>query len=212
VTAEALKLMSLLLQYPSAEQLAARPELREAAAELPPGRGGREIRRFLDWYCAVPGAELQSRYVDTFDFTKRSSLHLTYHTFGDRRQRGLALLNLKQRYAAAGLDLLDGELPDYLPVMLECAALAPDAGVAVLARNHEALELVRASLHEAESPWALLLDATCAALPPLTKLQGARVRRLAAEGPPFEEVGLEPFAPPDVMPPAHDCAPRAVRS
>jgi nitrate reductase delta subunit len=200
VTPAAAKLLSLLLQYPSEELLAARAELRDEAAELPGGRGAKEIREFLEWYCATPPAELEARYVETFDFTKRASLHLTYHTFGDRRQRGMALLNLKQRYAAAGLDLLDGELPDYLPVMLEFAALAPEAGTAALARHREALELVRAALHEAASPWALVLDAVCAGLPPLTRLQGARVRKLAAEGPPFEEVGLEPFAPPEVMP------------
>ena len=191
---DALKLLSLLLQYPGDELLAAREDLREAAA------GPRALERFLDWYCAAPAAELQSRYVETFDFTKRASLHLTYHTLGDRRQRGMALLNLKQRYAAAGLDLLDGELPDYLPVMLEFAALAPEPGLAALARHREALELVRAALHDVDSPWAALLDAVCATLPALTRLQGARVRRLAAEGPPFEEVGLEPFAPPEVMP------------
>lgn len=197
---DALKLVSLLLQYPADELLAARTELRDTAAGLGPGRETRELRRFLDWYCEEPGGELQARYVETFDFTKRASLHLTYHTFGDRRQRGMALLNLKQRYAAAGLDLLDGELPDYLPVMLEFAALSPEAGTAALARQREALELVRAALHDAGSPWAALLDAVCTWLPPLTRLQGARVRRLAAEGPPFEEVGLEPFAPPEVMP------------
>lgn len=197
---DALKLLSLLLQYPGEELLAARAELRAEAREIEGGRGMREVRHFLDWYCAVPADELQARYVETFDFTKRASLHLTYHTLGDRRQRGMALLNLKQRYAAAGLNLLDGELPDYLPVMLEFAACAPDHGLAALARHREALELVRAALHEGENPWAPLLDAVCAALPPLTRLQGARVRKLAAEGPPFEEVGLEPFAPPEVMP------------
>ena len=39
----------------------------------------------------------------------------------------------------------------------------------------------------------------------LGKLNGrklARIRKLAAEGPPAEEVGLEPFAPPEVMPTA----------
>ena len=206
MTPDVLKLLSLLLQYPGEELLAARVELRGAARELGPGRGARDLHRFLDWYCAQPAAELQARYVETFDFTKRASLHLTYHTLGDRRQRGMALLNLKQRYAAAGLDLLDGELPDYLPVMLEFAALAPDAGLAALARHREALELVRAALHEATSPWAPLLDAVCAALPALTKLQTRRVRRLAAEGPPFEEVGLEPFAPPEVMPVAEEAS------
>jgi nitrate reductase delta subunit len=191
---DGLKLLSLLLQYPSDELLAARAEL--AAA----GRDGR-VRDFLDWWAAEPAGELQRNYVETFDFTRRNSLYLTYHVHGDRRQRGVALLRLKQRYAAAGLELTDGELPDYLPVMLEFAALAPaDVGLAALADGRDAIELIRASLHESGSPYALLLDAVAGVLPGLTGAQAARVRRLAAEGPPSEQVGLEPFAPPEVMP------------
>jgi nitrate reductase delta subunit len=193
--AERLKLLSLLLQYPTDELLAARAEL--AAA----GANGGPVGRFLDWWAGAPASDLERAYVETFDFTRRSSLYLTYHVHGDRRQRGVALLRLKQRYAAAGFDLLDGELPDYLPVMLEFAALAPeDVGLAALAESRDAIELVRASLHEAGSPYALLLDAVAGLLPGLTGAQAARVRRLAAEGPPSEQVGLEPFAPPEVMP------------
>jgi nitrate reductase delta subunit len=197
-----LKLVSLLLQYPEGDLLAAREDLCDAAAELPDGEQADAIRRFAAWYRDVPADELQARYVETFDFARRSSLHLTYHVFGDRRQRGMALLTLKQRYAAAGLDPGDAELPDYLPLVLEFAVLAPDAGLEVLARHRESVELVRASLHEAGSPWAPLLDAVAAPLPGLTRAQAARVRRLAQEGPPEEEVGLEPFAPPEAMPPA----------
>ena len=190
-----LKLLSLLLQYPGDELLAARAELAAAA-----GRGG-PVARFVDWWAGADPGELRLAYVETFDFTRRNSLYLTYHVHGDRRQRGVALLRLKQRYAAAGLELLDGELPDYLPVMLEFAALAPeDVGLAALADGRDAIELIRSSLHEARSPYALLLDAVAAMLPGLTGAQAARVRRLAAEGPPSEQVGLEPFAPPEVMP------------
>lgn len=191
---EHLKLLSLLLQYPSDELLAARAELATA------GRGG-PVARFLDWWVQEPARELQRSYVETFDFTRRNSLYLTYHVHGDRRQRGVALLRLKQRYAAAELDLLDGELPDYLPVMLEFAALAPpDVGLAALVEVRDAIELVRASLQESGSPYSLLLDAVADLLPGLTGAQAARVRRLAADGPPSEQVGLEPFAPPEVMP------------
>jgi nitrate reductase molybdenum cofactor assembly chaperone NarJ/NarW len=191
--AERLKLLSLLLQYPTDELLAARAEL-AAAADGPLGR-------FADWWEREAERDLQRIYVETFDFTRRNSLYLTYHVHGDRRQRGVALLRLKQRYAAAGLELLDGELPDYLPVLLEFAALAPDdVGLAALVEARDAIELVRASLHEAGSPYALLLDAVADMLPGLTGAQAARVRRLAAEGPPTEQVGLEPFAPPEVMP------------
>jgi nitrate reductase delta subunit len=188
-----LKLLSLLLQYPGEELLAARAELAAAADE--------PLRRFAEWWASEPAGELQRAYVETFDFTRRNSLYLTYHVHGDRRQRGVALLRLKQSYAAAGLELLDGELPDYLPVMLEFAALAPaDIGLAALAERRDAIELIRAGLHAAGSPYSLLLDAVAGLLPGLTGAQAARVRRLAAEGPPSEEVGLEPFAPPEVMP------------
>jgi nitrate reductase delta subunit len=193
--AERLKLLSLLLQYPSDELVAARAEL--AAA----GGSGGPVGRFLDWWAREDPGELRRNYVETFDFNRRNGLYLTYHVHGDRRQRGVALLRLKQRYAAAGLELLDGELPDYLPVMLEFAALAPaEVGLAALAEGRDAIELIRSSLHEAGSPYALLLDAVATLLPGLTGAQAARVRRLAAEGPPSEQVGLEPFAPPEVMP------------
>jgi nitrate reductase molybdenum cofactor assembly chaperone NarJ/NarW len=195
-----LKLVSLLLQYPDGEQLAARAELCDAASELPAGRQGDAVRAFAGWYRDVPAGELQARYVETFDFSRRSSLYLTYHLFGDRRQRGMALLQLKQRYAAAGFDITDAELPDYLPLVLEFAVLAPEPGLEILHRHRESLELIRASLHGGNSPWAPLVDAVSLPLPGLTRAQAARIRRLAEEGPPDEQVGLEPFAPPELMP------------
>jgi nitrate reductase delta subunit len=193
-----LKLASMLLQYPSAE-------LRDAVASLErrdledPALG--RLAPFLDWYRATPVTELQRSYVESFDFAKRNSLHLTYHTCGDSRQRGLALLRLKQAYAAAGLEVTDDELPDYLPLMLEFASLAPGpAGRDLLGEHRVAIELVRNSLRDQGSPWAPLLDLVGRSLPGLTRSQIARLRRLAAEGPPTEQVGLEPFAPPEVMP------------
>jgi nitrate reductase molybdenum cofactor assembly chaperone NarJ/NarW len=197
-----LKLISLLLQYPDGALLAGRHELCDAAGELPPGPQGDAVRRFAAWCRPLPPDELQARYVETFDFSRQSSLYLTYHALGDRRQRGMALLDLKQRYVAAGLEVGESELPDYLPLVLEFAALTGEPGLEILQRHREAVELVRASLHAERSPWASLLDAVAAPLPGLTRAQLTRIRDLAREGPPEEEVGLEPFAPPEVMPPA----------
>lgn len=196
-----LKLVSVLLQYP-------REELREAALavgglELAPvrGRQAERLREFCAWYAATPVGELQRRYVESFDFSKQCSLHLTYHVHGDRRQRGMALLGLKQAYRAGGLEPPGTELPDYLPLMLEFAALAPERQATALLEEHRvAIELVRAGLARESSPFAPLLDAVVDALPRLSSGKLARIRRLAAEGPPHEEVGLEPFAPPEVMP------------
>jgi nitrate reductase delta subunit len=196
-----LKLVSLLLGYPS-------EELREAAAavdevEIGPARGTQEraLREFSRWYASRPVAELQSLYVEVFDFTKHASLHLTYHVHGDRRQRGMAMLSLKESYRCAGFDPPADELPDYLPLMLEFATLAPPgAGESLLEDHRVAIELVRAGLKRESSPFQPLLDVVAEGMGKLSGRKLARIRKLAAEGPPHEEVGLEPFAPPEVMP------------
>jgi nitrate reductase delta subunit len=195
-----LKLASLLLQYPS-------EDLREAAIaareiEIGPARGrqAQELHQFCGWYVSRPVPDLQRLYVDAFDFTKQCSLHLSYHVHGDRRQRGLAMLAIKEAYRVAGFEPPGDELPDFLPLMLEFAALAPDEGAELLEDNRVAIELVRASLRRESSPFAPLLEVVVAALGRLGSQKLARIRRLAADGPPAEEVGLEPFAPPEVMP------------
>ena len=196
-----LKLASLFLQYPG-------EELREAAAEVPGieiasgrSRSGERLREFCRWYASRSVGELQRLYVDAFDFTKQCSLHLTYHVHGDRRQRGMAMLQLKDAYRDAGFEPPGDELPDYLPMMLEFAALTPDgAGHAMLEDNRVSIELIRAGLEREQSPFAPLLDVVVAGLGRLSSAKLSRIRRLATEGPPAEEVGLEPFAPPDVMP------------
>jgi nitrate reductase delta subunit len=197
------KLISLLLQYPDESLLAARPAITRAAALLPPGPQRAAILRFLAAAGDVDAVRLQQDYVRAFDFQKRVSLHLTYYLYGDRRQRGLALLRLKRRYAAAGLPLATTELPDYAPVVLEFAAAAPDGyGDELLAELRPAFELIRLALHDVGSPYAYLIDAVCVGLPALTSEEQEQIRRLAAEGPPAEQVGLEPFGPPEVMPAA----------
>jgi nitrate reductase delta subunit len=195
------KLCSLLLQYPDEELLDGRQELSAAAAELPTSPGTGAIERFCDWWSGTDPLALQQHYVETFDLNKRSGLYLTFYGEGDKRERGMALLRLKRLYRAAGLPLKTGELPDYLPVMLEFAAAAPRGQGNIVLREHRAaLELVRASLRERDTPYAHLLDAVCLTVGEPSPADRARAIKLAASGPPQELVGLEPFAPPEVMP------------
>lgn len=191
------KLLSVLLAYPDEELVAALPELREASAALPRPEQ-RALEPLLDTLATTPLPELRRSYVETFDFDRRCALHLTYHTHGDRRQRGLELVRLKRRYAEAGLPFESSELPDYLPVLLEFAALRPEAGEELLTSLRVPLELVRAALHDRRSAHAGVLDALCTALPKPTAAQLAEARRLAEEGPPAELVGLEPFGAPEL--------------
>jgi nitrate reductase delta subunit len=183
---ELFQLASLLLTYPDAELLAAAPELRAAA-------GGHEgLTRFVDWLTGGTLIEAQRHYVETFDLRRRSGLYPTYYLHGDTRKRGMALLMLKQRYRVRGLRLADGELPDLLPVVLEFAATAgPGDGEAPLRQHRQGLELLRAALHAARTPYAIVVDAVCEILPELTPGDLAAIAALAADGPAAETVGLD---------------------
>ncbi|MGH3002973.1 MAG: nitrate reductase molybdenum cofactor assembly chaperone [Gaiellaceae bacterium] len=187
------RLLSVVLDYPG-EALDA--VLAQVSDPSDPALGG-----FWRWQSETPLVERQRRYVETFDLDRRTSLHLTYYLHGDTRKRGLALLRLKRLYAAAGLPLDADELPDFLPALLEFAALAPDGyGETLLSEHRLSLELLRLRLGEVESPWACALETLCVSLPRLGPIERDRVARLQADGPPSEQVGLEPFAPPEVMP------------
>jgi nitrate reductase delta subunit len=190
-----------LLRYPDERLAEGRDEIAAAVAALPRSAEKEPLERFAGYLAAHSQLELAQGYVETFDLRRRTSLYLTYFVHGDTRKRGMALLRLKRFYAAAGLELVSGELPDYLPLTLEFAALAPDgAGERLLREHRPSLELLRRGLRDAASPYADLLDAVCAGMPRLTPLERERVRALAADGPPDEQVGLQPFAPPEVMP------------
>ncbi|MEV4286804.1 nitrate reductase molybdenum cofactor assembly chaperone [Nonomuraea bangladeshensis] len=192
-----LRLVSLLLQYPDPALLAARDELAEAVRALPESPARASLTAFVAWFGDQPQMELARHYVQTFDLRRRSSLYLTYYLHGDTRRRGMALLTLKQRYRVAGLTPPEGELPDFLPVVCEFAALAgPATGEAPLRQHRKGLELIRTALHEGGSPYALVLDALCGELPELSAAEQSAVADLALVGPPAEEVGLAPYGPP----------------
>ena len=192
--------VSLLLDYPDHAMLDRVDLLRSAAEGTPPAIGD-SLRRFLDHLEATPLPELQADYVETFDTRRRCNLFLTYFAHGDTRKRGMALLRFKQTYLSAGFELDDSELPDHLCVVLEFAATGDQALGRDLILDHRAgLELLRLSLRDMDSPWAGLIDAVVATLPALRGDERDAVRRLAAEGPPEEEVGLAPFAAPQFSP------------
>ncbi len=198
---DTLRIAALVLDYPDRELFAASRALRDVATTIPASAGGRELCTFLERRLGQDELLAQQEYVATFDFHKRASLHISYYRDGDRRQRGATLLGLKRRYREAGLELTDGEIPDYLPAMLEFAALVPDEGEAILRRMRPGIELLRASLRDLDSAYAGVLDAVADVLPVMSAADLRAAQRIAADGPPEEQVGLEPFAPPEVMPP-----------
>jgi nitrate reductase delta subunit len=187
---------SLLLNYPDETLLAELPVIREATRVLPRDVG-EPLRAFVTHLESTPLAQAQADYVDTFDSRRRCNLFLTYFAHGDTRKRGVALLRFKQTYLRSGFTLDDSELPDHLCVVLEYAALVDQQlGWQLLLDHRAGLELLRLALTDRSSPWRLVVDAACATFPPLRGDERDAVRRLAAEGPPEEEVGMTPYGTP----------------
>ena len=79
-------------------------------------------------------------------------------------------------------------MPDYLPLLLELAAVDPAAGGPLLVEYRAEIEAIRRALAARESPWAEVVEAVTAELPPADEND---VARLLDEGPPTELVGLE---------------------
>jgi nitrate reductase molybdenum cofactor assembly chaperone NarJ/NarW len=187
------RIAALLLDYPGQRTLEMLDELHAAAALLGASAGSALVS-VINQIRSTPPIELAAHYVETFDLRRRHCLHLSYYAYGDTRKRGMALLRFKHAYQAAGVELGEHELPDHLAVVLEFAATVdPVTGRRLLVEYRPVIELLRQSLCEAGSPYAVVLDAVCATLPELNVADRRRVAELAAQGPPEEQVGLEPF-------------------
>jgi len=194
----AFKLASVLLQYPTAALFDGLDALDAYAAATSPKPTREAFGQFLTWLRATPPTEVAQHYVQTFDLRRRCALYLTYYRYGDTRKRGMAMITFKAAYRAAGFVPCEDELPDYLPMVLDFAAMAP-RGDALLRAHRSDLELVRIALRDAKTPYADVVEGLCALLPKLARHESAAVRKIWKDGPPDEGVGLEPFAPPEYL-------------
>ena len=187
MSTRALQAAAICLEYPDERLLSALPLLRQVAPELPP------LPRFLDHVARTDLRALERDYVETFDLRRRCCPYLTYYTYGDTRQRGMALLRFTAAYREAGITLVPGELPDHLAVVCEVAARAPAVGLRLLGEQRVGVELLRTALAVQDSPYVDVLDVIRSVLPAATPRVLDRARELAMDGPPVEEVGLEPY-------------------
>lgn len=201
--ADTWQLCSLLLDYPDEQLIARLPLMREVVAGLP-GPAAGPLGRFLDHVETTLEQEglrvLQIAYVDTFDVTRKCALHLTYFLHGDTRNRGVAMVRFKQLYRQHGVELREGEgsageLPDFLPVILEFGATtAPETAWKLLNDHRVGIELLRRALDKRSSPWLDVLAAVRATLPALDSDDEVALVKLIAQGPPQEMVGLDDAA------------------
>ncbi|SCG53891.1 nitrate reductase molybdenum cofactor assembly chaperone [Micromonospora halophytica] len=189
--AVAARAASLLLRYPDEEVLAALPTVRAALDGLP-AEVAAPLRDVVTHRETTAPVDLRAAYVQLFDFRRRCCLHLTYYTCGDTRRRGEALVGFSASYKEAGLEVVDGELPDFLPAVLDLAAVA-DGGWRLLRDNRVGLDLLVEALGRERSPYRQAVAAVREMLPAARPADLAAAARLARTGPPVEQVGLEPF-------------------
>ncbi|WP_029143532.1 nitrate reductase molybdenum cofactor assembly chaperone [Methyloversatilis discipulorum] len=157
-----LRACALLIGYPDASLRGLLPDLRLALHDEAALSASRlaELDALIDTLQQQPALDGEAAYVELFDRGRSTSLHLFEHVHGDSRDRGPAMIDLAQTYEKAGLFLSAGELPDYLPVVLEFASTQPPKEArAFLAEMAHILNALFTALVKRESRYASVVGA-----------------------------------------------------
>jgi len=115
-----LRLLSLLLDYPSQTLVDAKDDLLLVVNSSPIDATDKAaINQFILSRCEGDLMDWQSDYDGLFERGRSLSLLIFEHIHGESRDRGQAMVNLVNQYKQAGLELGVKELPDYLPLYME---------------------------------------------------------------------------------------------
>ncbi|MCM3115594.1 nitrate reductase molybdenum cofactor assembly chaperone [Neobacillus sp. MER 74] len=122
-----LVIMSRILDYPNDEFFKERSIIEEfVKAHISSEEIRNEIEARIFTLFKMEQKELQELYVETFDYKEKTSLYLTAHELGDSRKRGAALIKLQKLICEGGFEYEGKELADYIPMLLELVAAAPE--------------------------------------------------------------------------------------
>jgi nitrate reductase delta subunit len=152
-----LKVISLLLDYPTEALLGGRDELDQAISasrEISPQQRS-ALHELLELICENDLMDGQEHYGALFGRGRSLSLLMFEHVHGESRDRGQAMVDLMAQYEAAGFAIGVKELPDYIPLYLEYLATREDLEAREgLADVAHLLTLLAARLDERESAYA----------------------------------------------------------
>ena len=186
---KSLRVLARLLGYPDAELRDHLSELQQALHEeraLTPLRIS-ELDALIAQLSGPASLDTEAAYVELFDRGRATSLHLFEHVHGDSRERGPAMIDLVQTYEKAGLFLAEGEMPDFLPVVLEFTSTQPPREAReFLAEMAHIFNAIFAALQQRNSAYAAVLGA-------LLELAGEKPQSvLIAADEPLDTVWAEP--------------------
>ena len=184
-----LRVLAALLAYPDHEMRGYLGEMRAIlrGEHVLSAERMQEIDALIDSLVTADPLEAEAGYVELFDRGRATSLHLFEHVHGDSRDRGPAMIDLAQTYEKAGLYLAPGELPDYLPAVLEFVSTQPATEArAFLDEMSHIFNSLFSALQGRASPYASVLGA-------LLELAGEKAQpvKIAAEQP-LDESWIEP--------------------
>lgn len=154
-----LKVISLLLSYPSPELIAERAALEQVVStdsSLSEGTK-RQLLQFIAQLLTRDYLDVQEDYIVTFDKGRYTSLLLFEHVHGESRDRGQAMVEMINVYNENGYQLAARELPDYIPLFLEfLSCCEPTMAIEWLDEINHILALLEERLTQRDSPYAVL--------------------------------------------------------
>jgi nitrate reductase delta subunit len=186
-----LRVLARLLGYPGTELRSHLPEMRDvlrAEGAVTVGRLA-ELDVLMHALSNSDPLDTEAAYVQLFDRGRATSLHLFEHVHGDSRDRGPAMVDLAQTYDQAGLYLVPGELPDYLPAVLEFVSTQPPREArAFLNEMTHIFNAIFSALQQRQSAYASVIGA-------LLELAGERAQAVkVAPEEPLDATWAEPPA------------------
>ena len=161
-TSISLRVLARLLSYPDAALRCDLADMRAALlAERALGAARKdELLALINTLERGDALDHEAQYVHLFDRGRATSLHLFEHVHGDSRDRGQAMVDLAQTYEQAGLLLAPGELPDFVPVLLEFASSQPpEQARSLLGEMAHIFNAIFNALQQRKSPYASALGA-----------------------------------------------------
>lgn len=157
-----LRVLARLLSYPDTALRGYLPDMRQAlhSDNTVPAARLAELDALMANLERGDALENEAEYVQIFDRGRSTSLHLFEHVHGDSRDRGPAMIDLAQTYEKAGLFLAAGEMPDYLPVVLEFVSTQPPKEArAFLGEMAHIFNAIFSALQQRQSAYASVLGA-----------------------------------------------------
>jgi len=150
-----LKIISGMLRYPDEQLISSLDDLKRALEDLPVSGAKSVCLDFLEYFKQASLLRLQEVFTETFDLNPSTCLNLTYHRWGDGKERAGTLIRLKRLYDEAGLEMATEELPDYLPLILEFIVANPNGDSTWIQKEFEvSVRDLSRRLQDKQSPFA----------------------------------------------------------